>query len=296
MDEGSIIFVVCLIAIISSGFSLFTLTITLLDTKIRNRPSTVPIASFLVASVLQGALALPMYVYRKLSDNRSELGVCDLYRIPYFFCGHILTMSLFYVSLDRMFVIMKPFVYHHTMTTPKFTLLVIVSWIVTAIIDSIPFIVSSSFADDCVYTPSKDWGVCVIIIYIVIPLITIVTSYSIIWVKAVRIAKKEDRLRASCTTAPTDKHSHHHHSIVELKATKTSIVLIVTYILCWGPLGMFYMVDHFCGNCYSSNGRLSGFRTTIKILALASSFIAPAVYCWWNKEFRKATRKIIQKC
>ena len=295
MEEGSIIFVVCLIGIISSGFSLFTLTITLLDTTIRSRPSTVPIASFLVASVLLGLLALPMYLYRKLSDNHSVLGICDLYRVPYFFCGHIMTMSLFYVSLDRLFVIIKPFKYRDTVTTSKFKLLVITSWVVTAIIDALPFKFHSRSTDGCVYTPTKDWGVGVIIIYIIVPLITIVTSYSLIWVKAVKIAMEEERLRVNTTPADNNSHKHHHHSIVELKATKTTIVLIVTYILCWGPLGIFYMVDQFCDNCYSSNERLSVFRTTIKILALASSFIAPVVYCWWNKEFRKATCKIFQK-
>ena len=315
MDEESVIFVTSLIAIISSGFGLFTLTITLLDGKIRNRASTVPITSFLVASVLQGALALPMYVYRKLSGNRSALGLCDLYRVPYFFCGHILTMSLFYVSLDRLFVITRPFMYKDYVTTPRFTLLIIVSWLATAIIDSIPFIVSSSFTDDCVYEPNMDWGVCVIIIYIIIPLITIVASYSFIWVKAVKIAMEDNKLRiqtqsrftdlsppsGNCVDDANSDNGKHRKtkkieiSIVELKATKTSIVLVVTYILCWGPLGIFYMIDHFCGNCYSSNGKLSAFRTAIKILALASSFVAPVVYCWWNKEFRKATRKIFKK-
>ena len=348
MEEELVILIVSIIALISSGFILFTLAITLMDHKIRSRPSTAPIASFLVASFIQGALALPMYVYRKISSHRnvSRDGICDLYRVPYFFCGHILTMSLLYVSLDRLFVITRPFLYKDYVTTRRFTLLLFASWLVTMAIDSIPFMVASSFEGDCVYIPNKDWGIIVIIVYIIIPLITIVVCYTFIWMKAVKIAREVDRLRVytphhqqqqqqqqqTCfddieihnnttnsdvtgcgdkgspsntdnknNSNPRQKPHHKQHrrhlgvSIVELKATKTSIILIATYIICWGPLGIFYMIDHFCNNCYSDKGQLSVFRTTVKILALTSSLIAPAVYCWWNKEFRKATVRMVKR-
>ncbi|XP_066935126.1 G-protein coupled receptor 161-like [Clytia hemisphaerica] len=300
MEEGLAIFIVTLLAIIGAGFTLFTLAIILFDLHLRQKPSTIPIVSFLVAATIQGALAFPMYIYRKLSANRDRLGICDLYRVPYIFCGHILTMSLLFISLDRLFVILRPFVYQDYVSTKRFSVLVVVFWIVTLLVDSIPFITDVDTAGECVYNlTNHKWGIFVIILYIIIPLITIIVSYSIIWRKAVLIALEDQKIQMrtlSDDSVNTDrKHKRIKYSVVELKATKTSVVLIATYIICWGPLGFFYMVDHFCNSCYSNNGQLSEFRTSIKILALMSCFIAPAVYCWWNEAFRMATRNAFRK-
>ena len=36
---------------------------------------------------------------------------------------------------------------------------------------------------------------------------------------------------------------------LELKATRRSFVLLLMYALCWGPYGLFFMVDCFCDHC-----------------------------------------------
>lgn len=300
MEETTAVFLVTIIALFGSGFSLFTLMVILLDLKMRERPSSVPVVSFLLAASIQGALAFPMYIYRKISDNHSANGVCDLYRVPYFFCGHILTMSLLCISIDRLIVILRPFLYQQHISSRRFCFVIICSWIVTGLIDVVPFVAHSDYSDDCFYNPNRDWGIIVIVFYIIIPLIAITVSYLIIWKKAVSITLQEQKLTRSQSQSRQQNESEHvrkakNFSVMEMKATKTSVVLIATYILCWGPLGIFYMVDNFCHNCYSSRNELSGFRTGIKILALTSSFTTPVVYCWWNKEFRVASKNLVKK-
>ena len=108
-----------------------------------------------------------------------------------------------------------------------------------------------------------------------------------------KMAMKDNQLRMNVQAA--EQQQNNITFIVEMKATKTSLVLIATYIVCWAPLGIFYMVDHFCEYCYSAKEELSELRTSIKILAFASSFLAPAVYCWWNKEFRKSAKLLFGK-
>jgi len=306
MQEATVVFLVTIIAIFGSGFSLFTLLVILLDVKMRERPSSVPVVSFLLAASIQGALAFPMYIYRKISDNHSAKGICDLYRVPYFFCGHILTMSLLCISIDRLIVIVRPFFYQKYINSNRLCLVIVFLWIMTALIDIVPFIADSDHQDDCVYHPNRDWGITVIVMYIIIPLICITISYLIIWKKAVSITMQEQKLRMQTQQLRMQTHQQQHNerehernaklfSVIEMKATKTSVILITTYILCWGPLGIFYMVDNFCHNCYSSQNQLSEFRTGIKILALTSSFTTPVVYCWWNKEFRMASKHLVRK-
>ena len=83
--------------------------------------------------------------------------------------------------------------------------------------------------------------------------------------------------------------------VLEMKATKRTLVLFAVYMLCWGPLGIFYMIDHFCYNCLSNRDNLKTTRAVIKLLCFASSLLAPLVYCWWNHKFRKTAGKNIIK-
>ena len=79
----------------------------------------------------------------------------------------------------------------------------------------------------------------------------------------------------------------------EIKATKTSLGIVAVYMVCWLPMGIFYMADHFCHNCISNQKRLKDGRRAVKLLAFSSSLLAPLIYCWWNDEFRKAARKLL---
>ena len=72
----------------------------------------------------------------------------------------------------------------------------------------------------------------------------------------------------------------------EMKATKTSVMLLIVYLLCWAPLGILYMIDHICRNCISNDPGSETHRSVVKVISLASSLLLPLVYCWRTKEFR----------
>ena len=80
---------------------------------------------------------------------------------------------------------------------------------------------------------------------------------------------------------------------LEMKATKTSLILLFVYMLCWGPLGMFYMIDNFCENCLTDDNKgLADARFAVKILCFMSSLFAPLLYCWRTKEFRREVMRM----
>lgn len=73
---------------------------------------------------------------------------------------------------------------------------------------------------------------------------------------------------------------------LEMKATKTSFTLLVVYLLCWGPLGLFFLLDHYCSSCLSRVEDHSSTRFIIKVVSFSSSLFLPSIYCWRTKEFR----------
>ena len=74
---------------------------------------------------------------------------------------------------------------------------------------------------------------------------------------------------------------------IEIKATKTSVLLLVVYIVCWGPLGMIHLLENLCVQCFESREQLDDVRFAVKVLCFISSLLAPLVYCWRTKEFQK---------
>lgn len=333
-----------MIGIFGILFNVGTLVIVVSNRSMRRRPSYVPIISFLLGSGIQGATAFPLYVFKKLAnDLEIPDGICDAYRIPYFYCGHIMKLSLFYVSIDRLFAIKSPYIYREKMSTKRFAIVIVISWLVTLFIDLVPFLASTNFVDECNYRPNHEWGFSVIILFNIIPLLTIIICYSMICHVALRIDttdrqlayiytpqesqqsnKQTDLVKHETNIGDYRQHCHQDNSSktqkrctceatarcitcrtsiqlkrfqhgLEMKATKTSFVLIITYIFCWGPLGVFYMMDHFCDYCYSAKDDLTAFRMWVKILAFTSSFSAPLTYCWWNQEFRGSAIKCVKK-
>ena len=76
------------------------------------------------------------------------------------------------------------------------------------------------------------------------------------------------------------------HLAWEMKATKTSVIIVTVYLLCWGPIGILYLIDNYCLHCISQNQSRSVDRLIVKVISFMSSILIPLVYCWRTKEFR----------
>ena len=80
---------------------------------------------------------------------------------------------------------------------------------------------------------------------------------------------------------------------LELKATRRSFVLLLMYAMCWGPYGLFFMVDCFCDHCLVNKYHHA--QSVVEHLAFSSSVLAPTAHCWWNRSYRKSLWRILSK-
>ena len=83
----------------------------------------------------------------------------------------------------------------------------------------------------------------------------------------------------------------------EMKATKTSITLLFVYVICWGPLGVYYLIDNCCATCLTDNLHVHVHvdRFILKIISFFSSIFLPLVYCWRTKQFRNESFRFVCK-
>ena len=72
---------------------------------------------------------------------------------------------------------------------------------------------------------------------------------------------------------------------LEMKSTKTALMLCGVYLLCWGSLGMFYLTDNLCNKCISKDNNLAVERLLVKVISFTSSLFLPLVYCWRTDAF-----------
>ncbi|XP_066915390.1 D(1A) dopamine receptor-like [Clytia hemisphaerica] len=318
MDSILMYSITILIALFFTSFNILTLLVIASSPTLRKRHSSLPTMSFLVASALQGLIPAPLYVYRKLAAPDNYPGwACDLYRFPYLFCGHIMQMSILLVSLDRMIAIKFPFRYESKSVRKTMILAILVLWIVTLAVDIVPFLNGiRDVKEDCLFNPTRFWGLSVIVFYNMLPFVMVLVNYSIIWCVAVKFAsddrQRQDSIRESNRCSEETAFVKHKTSYgamkanvtktlsnlrfyLEIKATKTSLILICVYLICWGPLSAFYILDHFCNGCYSEGNKNKNIRAVIKLINFSSSLLVPLFYCWWNNDYRTTAGNFLKR-
>jgi len=82
---------------------------------------------------------------------------------------------------------------------------------------------------------------------------------------------------------------------LELKATRLALAFMLTYLLCWSPMAIFYFIDNITQHHLTkSSDRTSVIaRFAVKIISFSSSIFVPLVYIWRSKVFKN---EIQRKC
>ena len=82
--------------------------------------------------------------------------------------------------------------------------------------------------------------------------------------------------------------------ILEMRATKTSVLLLLVYMICWTPLGIYHFIENVCSSWISGIKHEHAYidQFVLKVLSLFSSILLPLVYCWKTKLFRREAHRL----
>ena len=278
--------------------NLFTLA-TILSSRLLVKPANYPIIFFLLTATFQGFVVVPAYCLKKLEFDKKFNWICDLFRFPYFLCGHLLTLNLVLVCIDRIIAIKYPLRYEEIVTRASMITGIVVETIIVFIVDLMPFGNTQDRSGDyCAYQPWAEWNIAVTTATIVVPLVFLTVSYAWIWLIALRLVNKQPTLDGRRKVSLTKSISNHVSKIFELRATKTSALLIGVFVLCWSPIAIYYLVENICGLCISqllSKRMESHVSFMVKVMTFTSSILSPLAYCWRTREFKRELRKNLNK-
>ena len=301
---------------------------------LRNRASSYPVASLLFTHLLQGIFVTPMYAAKRwnIEDITIKGITCDLFRFSYMITNYASCLTLVVISIDRLLAIKYPLKYNIYVTNARMVITLALAWIYVIVLCSIPFIPQAK-KEGCKYRPQKEWTTAMLIGNTLFPFVVFACCYLYIFAIARNVIRRRiknnsvhettiDEFNGSTyinTTQDTESSNmprkrkttisfrrfrsrkSNRSMRYEFMATKMSFIIIIVYIICWGPSFMYYLLHSVCPKykCYPKSFKDSRTEEVlnlfIKLLTFADAIAAPLIYCWKHKAFRSQVNRFFTR-
>ena len=261
------------------------------------KPGNYPIISFLLTALIQGFFVVPAYCIKQLRLDFTSTWICDVFRFPYFVCSHLLTLNLVIVCVDRIIAIRLPLRYDAIVTKCNMMTAICAETVAVLITDMLPF-ANGNANDECLYVPWPSWSITVVVITVFIPIVFLTLTYAWIWLIALRVAEHAPSTKCDERASLKIKITAKVTKMLELRATKTTSLLVGVFVICWAPSAVYYLVENLCSNCPTvlfSRKAKSIVSLSVKLVSFSSSIISPFVYCWRTREFQREFKRSLTR-
>ena len=281
---NEIIVILIITALLVTFVNLFCITV-ICYTKRLHKAAHLAISSLLLAHLLQGLLVIPSYAVKRSKITTDHI-VCDLFRFTYFLTNYASCLTLVLISLDRCLSVIIPLRYKIWITQKRMLIWISGTWIYILCLCIIPFVLGDH--TKCSYHPSKAWTLVMLLGHTMIPFIIVLSCYAIIFSKVKIVLQQRQTQRRLARRKQWDK-------------SKTTIIIVFFYILCWGPSFVYYTTLMLCPKdvCFTDeylNSDREGHVTfSMKYLTFADGIIAPLLYCFSNQSFCVARKRFVRK-
>ena len=281
---NEIIIILIITALLVTLVNLFCITV-ICYTKRLHKAAHLAISSLLLAHLLQGLLVIPSYAVKRSKIMKSHI-VCDIFRFTYFLTNYASCLTLVLISLDRCLSVIIPLKYKIWLTQKRMLIWISGTWIYILCLCVIPFALGDN--TKCHYHTSKAWTLIMLLGHTMVPFIIVFSCYAIIFSKVMVVLQQRQTQRQIAQRKQWDK-------------SKTTIIIVLFYILCWGPSFFYYTTLMLCPKnvCfteeYLKSDREGHVTFSMKYLTFADGIIAPLLYCFSNQSFCMARKRFVRK-
>ena len=186
-------------------------------------------------------------------------------------------MNLMAISFDRVLCIKNPLQYSHWMTPRKATAMITGVWIYSISVAVASFLL---FAE-------RIFNLIVFIMCFCVPLLVIISAYSIIFKVALR------QIRQIRAIAPAQYARSHNNFLKEFKAAKTLAVVVGAFVICWLPFVTLNMIYSLCDPSHDCPLVKVEVIMVTKWMHYGNSLLNPIIYTVMNREFRGAFKALL---
>ena len=205
------------------------------------------------------------------------------YAVPFLCSGSLQTMAL--MALDRHFRIAHPIKHRVVFSVKRTKLMVVLVWLAASTVQ-LPYV-----ANGGVYTFHPGKVICFVdfsllaklgIVYLVLPSLVIQHFYMKVFL-ALRANKKRVK------TLDRQSRDTFRMTAQEVRLTRTLLVTVIAYAICWTPVMIIDFVEMACGGWVLPRGVYIMYSTC----GLASACINPLVYGFMNRVFRAEYMRLL---
>ena len=303
-SEASIIGQTCfnLIIIIAALLGNTLVTGAVCSTRKLRKPTNYFIVSLAVSDILIVGTIVPFHVHHYLNFMVWDLGfqVCKMWILMDFLCTTASTTNVALIAIDRFLALSYPFKYQRLVNGKRSAVAIILVWCYAGVLSSLSL---TDWSDDAhlYITPAckkvdKAYYLVAPLLGIFLPLVILVVAYSMVFNLAFRQAlmiKSHSLVRhetTKTTSSKPDKSAQTRILIRELKATKTLMIVVGTFLICWFPLFVLLLIQQHCPQCIDKNLSLLAQQIIgiifVYTLPRLSSAANPIIYSIFNREFR----------
>ena len=255
------------------------------------------IVSLAIADLLVGLVVYPIRIYQ--FDNLRPFGevFCKVYIGLVILCATLSITTLTVISIDRCYKIVYPFDYKSNVTTRKCFIIILFVWIYSITFSALGLVkyndhtkIYATVYGECASTNHVFYVTAFVVVYC-IPCVILVITYSVIFMVARR--RRRTWSQGSDQIFPNTECRSTFHK--DLKNAKTLGMVVVAFIVCWGPLLILLAFQRYlpqlsrvCSNAYVCT-------IIIIIFPYANSFCNPLIYALCDKKYWQAVRGIFRK-
>ena len=305
ISQAVILIIVLIVSVGGNGLVCF-LVFTVKQLQI---PTNYFILSLALADFLFAVICLPFRIVNVLQYYLWTLGLgtCKFWVwLDIVFCSASIA-NLAAISVDRYLKIASPLTYDIRMTSRRVVFILITLWGYSTSLASLSFVSGDGSGivvrNQMCYTDNKIFLTVISVIGFFAPFAIMLLMYCFVFKVAVGQAKELFRLQESLYTGSQPKARRKSSRIstgtifFEVKATKTLIILLSVFCICWSPFFVLTLLSLHSKALLGLPAWLSKLLKIVFVHLLPNCNAAfnPIIYTTYNLQFRKAIQRLLKR-
>lgn len=306
ISQAVVLIIVLIVSVFGNGLVCFLV----FTVKQLQMPTNYFILSLALADFLFAVVCLPFRILNVLQRYLWTLGLgaCKFWVwLDLVFCSASIA-NLAAISVDRYLKIASPLTYDIRMTSKRVALILIALWGYSTSLASLSFVSGDSegiiVRNQVCYIDNKIFLTVISVIGFFAPFAIMLLMYCFVFKVAVGQAKELFRLQESLYSGsqPSARRKSSRISagtvFFEVKATKTLIILLSVFCICWSPFFVLTLLSlHSPGAFRDLPGWLTKLLKIVFVYLLPNCNAAfnPIIYTTYNLQFRKAIQRLLKR-
>lgn len=238
--------------------------------------------------------------YGRVDVGTMNIHVCRFLIWIDIFCEAASIYTLTVISIDRYVKISRPFQYREKLSKTVVVIIIIAIWGFAALLASLGLV---PFGDAEVvllstklcHNDNKIFYTMAAVLAFFFPLLILIIMYTFIFRIALYHFKKENAM--TMIDAVSGKQLRY-SAYKDLKATRTLFIVVSTFVTCWGPFFVLFLISQHQPHVLQKLGNEAYTVLAVvffTILPYANSFFNPIIYACFDRVYRRSFRKILLK-